>query len=100
MHPVREPAPLMPGHTIGIDLGTTGARAVRSDERGTVVASKTAEYPLLTPQPGWTEQEPEDWWTAACTAIRAVVAASDAPLAAAGVTGQMHGAVFLDERDE
>ncbi len=90
----------MQGHTIGIDLGTTGARAVRIDERGTLVASETAAYPLLTPQPGWTEQEPEDWWAAARTAIRAVVAAGDAPIAGAGVTGQMHGAVFLDERDE
>lgn len=90
----------MLGHTIGIDLGTTGARAVRIDERGTLVASQTAAYPLFTPQPGWTEQEPEDWWAAARSAIAAVVAASDAPLAAAGVTGQMHGAVFLDERDE
>src|SRR5450631_838016 len=89
----------MLGHTIGVDLGTTGARAVRIDGRGALVASETAAYPLLTPQPGWTEQEPEDWWAAARTAIRAVVAASDAPVAAAGVTGQMHGAVFLDERD-
>jgi len=93
------PAPPLLGHTIGIDLGTTGARAVRIDARGALLASETAPYPLLTPQPGWTEQEPEDWWTAAQTAIRAVVAASDAPIAAVGVTGQMHGAVFLDEND-
>jgi xylulokinase len=87
-------------HTIGVDLGTTGARAVRIDARGVLVASRTAPYPLLTPQPGWTEQEPEDWWSAAQTAIRAVVSAHDAPVGAVGVTGQMHGAVFLDERDE
>jgi xylulokinase len=87
------------GHTVGIDLGTTGARAVRIDAHGVLIASETAPYPLLTPQPGWTEQEPEDWWTAAQTAIRAVVAADDAPIAGVGVTGQMHGAVFLDERD-
>jgi xylulokinase len=87
------------GHTIGIDLGTTGARAVRIDARGALVASQTAAYPLLTPQPGWTEQQPDDWWAAAQTAIRAVVAAGeDAPIVGVGVTGQMHGAVFLDER--
>jgi xylulokinase len=90
----------MLGHTLGIDLGTTGARAVRIDARGALVAAQTAEYPLLTPQPGWTEQEPEDWWRAALTAIRGVVAASNAPIAAVGVTGQMHGAVFLDENDD
>jgi xylulokinase len=73
---------------------------VRIDARGAVVASASAEYPLLTPQPGWTEQEPEDWWTAAKTAIRAVLAGNDAPIDGVGVTGQMHGAVFLDERDE
>jgi xylulokinase len=89
----------MLGHTIGIDLGTTGARAVRIDAHGALVASETAAYPLLTPQPGWTEQEPEAWWTAAQQAIRGVVAAHDAPVDAVGVTGQMHGAVFLDERD-
>ncbi len=88
----------MATHTIGIDLGTTGARAVRIDDRGTLVASETAPYLLLTPQPGWTEQEPENWWTAAQTAIRSVVAAHEAPIGAVGVTGQMHGAVFLDER--
>jgi xylulokinase len=86
-------------HTIGIDLGTTGARAVRIDAQGAVVASKTAPYPLLTPRPGWTEQEPEDWWAAAQIAIRAVVSADAAPIGAVGVTGQMHGAVFLDEND-
>ena len=85
--------------TIGIDLGTTGARAVRIDAQGALVASQTAAYPLLTPQPGWTEQQPDDWWAAAQTAIRAVVAAGGAPIAGVGVTGQMHGAVFLDERD-
>jgi xylulokinase len=89
----------MLAHTIGIDLGTTGARAVRIDARGALVASETAPFPLLTPQPGWTEQEPEDWWAAATRAIRAVVAADPAPIGAVGVTGQMHGAVFLDERD-
>jgi xylulokinase len=86
--------------TIGVDLGTTGARAVRIDSRGALVASETAAYPLLTPQPGWTEQEPEDWWRAALIAIRAVVAARDTPVVALGVTGQMHGAVFLDDHDE
>ena len=86
----------MIGHTIGIDLGTTGARSVRIDGAGRPVASSTAPYPLLTPRPGWTEQEPARWWDAAVHTLREVVAAGDAPIAAIGVTGQMHGAVFLD----
>jgi xylulokinase len=88
----------MLGDTIGVDLGTTGARAVRIDARGALVASETVAYPLLTPRPGWTEQEPDAWWAAAQAAIRGVVGADAAPIAAVGVTGQMHGAVFLDER--
>ncbi len=83
---------------VGIDIGTTGARAVRVDAVGTIVASASASYPLLTPEPGWTEQEPEAWWRAAATAVREVVAARDVPVAGVGVTGQMHGSVFLDER--
>jgi len=84
------------GHAVGVDLGTTGARAVRIDEAGRVVSSSTAAYPLLTPQPGWTEQEPAAWWDAAVQTLRTVVAAHAAPIEAVGVTGQMHGAVFLD----
>jgi len=83
---------------VGIDIGTTGARAVRVDAAGAIVASASAPYPLLTPEPGWTEQEPEAWWQAAAAAIRDVVAARDVPIAGIGVTGQMHGSVFLDGR--
>lgn len=82
---------------VGIDLGTTGARAVRVDAEGAIVASASAPYPLLTPEPGWTEQEPEAWWTAAAATLREVCSASGAPVACVGVTGQMHGSVFLDE---
>lgn len=86
----------MSAHVIGIDLGTTGARSVRIDAAGRIVASATATFPLLTPQPGWTEQEPARWWDAVVQTLREVVAAAEAPVAAIGLTGQMHGAVFLD----
>jgi len=87
----------MNAHYIGIDLGTTGVRVLRIDRSGTVVAAQSAAYPLLLPQPGWTEQEPETWWAGTRQALRAVVMADPAPVAAVGLSGQMHGSVFLDD---
>jgi len=91
-------------HFIGIDVGTTGTRAVIVDEQGRVIASATAEHaPFASPQTGWAEQDPRDWWRAAGEAVRSVLSrasvASDSILAV-GLTGQMHGAVLLDERSE
>src|SRR4029077_5476902 len=63
---------------------------------GRVVASAVAEYPLLSPRPGWSEQDPESWWEAA----RDVIGSVGGEVAAIGLTGQMHGAVFLDAKDE
>ncbi|MGQ9826826.1 MAG: xylulokinase [Roseiflexus sp.] len=88
---------------LGLDIGTTGARALLCDEHGRVLSVATAEYPLSTPQPLWSEQNPEDWWRGACDALRAVVAqAGVAPgqIRGLGLTGQMHGSVFLDENDQ
>jgi xylulokinase len=93
----------MPAYLLGLDIGTTGARALLCDENGQVLAVATAEYPLSTPQPLWSEQDPEDWWRGACEALRTVVAqAGIAPeqIAGLGLTGQMHGSVFLDEQDQ
>jgi xylulokinase len=77
---------------IGIDIGTTGAKGIALDVDGRVVASATEEYPLSTPQPGWSEQDPDDWWTAAQRLLAALPA--DVPV---GLSGQMHGLVVLDE---
>jgi xylulokinase len=88
---------------LGLDIGTTGARALLCNEHGRVLSVATAEYPLSTPQPLWSEQNPEDWWRGACDALRAVVAqAGVAPeqIRGLGLTGQMHGSVFLDEQDQ
>ncbi|RXS95419.1 xylulokinase [Silvibacterium dinghuense] len=84
---------------LGLDIGTGGTRAVLVDERGRVVASASEEHvPFASPQPGWAEQDPEDWWRAAQKAIREVIAAvPGAKIEAVGLTGQMHGAVLLDE---
>ena len=82
---------------LGLDIGTGGTRAVLVNSLGKLVASASAEHaPFRSPQPGWAEQDPEDWWRAAQQAIRAVVAASGERVDAVGLTGQMHGAVMLD----
>jgi len=84
---------------LGIDVGTTGCKAVLIDDAGQAVADATHEYPLSTPRPGWSEQNPDDWWKAALESIRAVLAqkgARGADVRAVGLTGQMHGAVLLD----
>ncbi len=89
---------------LGIDVGTGGTRAVVVDEAGQVVASATAEHePFASPQIGWAEQDPRDWWRATTEAVRGVLAqegVSADEIACVGFSGQMHGAVLLDERDE
>lgn len=84
---------------IGLDVGTTGARAIAIDLDGDVIATASAAYPLSTPRPGWTEQDPDDWWRATQAVLNQVVAGSTTPPMAIGLTGQMHGSVFLDEAD-
>lgn len=82
---------------LGLDIGTSGTRAVLVDSQGKLAASASAEHaPFRSPNPGWAEQDPEDWWRAAQQAIREVLAASGAKVDAIGLTGQMHGAVLLD----
>ncbi|MGI6209609.1 MAG: FGGY family carbohydrate kinase, partial [Anaerolineae bacterium] len=90
-------------YLLGVDIGTGGARALLINEDGTPVASASSEYPLYQPRPQWAEQEPEDWWRGAVQAIRQVLAESGvAPdaVSAMGLSGQMHGVVLLDERDQ
>jgi xylulokinase len=89
-------------HLLGIDIGTSGTKALLVDESGRIVARATAEYPLYSPRPLWSEQDPEDWWAATCTAIRDVLSTSGvepSSVAGVGLSGQMHGAVFLGEGD-
>jgi len=84
--------------TLGIDVGTSGIKAVAVDDHGVQTIEVDRGYPLLTPRPGWTEQRPEDWWNAARDALREVVAHLEGvEVAAVGLTGQMHGMVPLDE---
>ncbi len=87
---------------LGIDVGTGGSRAVLIDGNGQVVASETVEHkPFATPEMGWAEQNPEDWWRASSEAIRKILQNKNAEnIAAIGLSGQMHGAVLLDENDQ
>jgi xylulokinase len=87
------------GSLIGLDVGTSGARAVAVDLLGNVVASASEPYPLSTPRPGWTEQDPEDWWAASLKVLGRVGSELKDPPLGLGLTGQMHGSVFLDEAD-
>ena len=84
---------------LGIDIGTTGTKAVVIDMKGTLIADATVEHPVSYPKPGWAEQNPEDWWTSTvaavkrCTSVGAGVATR---IEAIGLSGQMHGLVTLD----
>jgi xylulokinase len=85
---------------LGIDVGTTGAKAILISAEGRVLGSATTEYPLLMPQPGGTEQDPEAWWNATTTSVRRVLEGariSSSEVTGIGLTGQMHGLVPLDK---
>ena len=85
---------------LGLDVGTTGARAVAVDEAGRLVSEASSEYPLHTPHPGWTEQAPEDWWRGAKEALAEVASQVEDEVVGIGLTGQMHGSVFLNSSNE
>ena len=81
---------------VGLDIGTGGARAVAVEESGGILAEATSSYPLTSPRPGWTEQDPEEWWRAAREVLGRVAAEVGGEVRGIGLTGQMHGSVFLD----
>ncbi len=89
---------------LGIDVGTGGTRAVLIDSDGRIITSATVEHiPFASPRTGWAEQEPRDWWRAASAAVRAVLSSEGVrpeEVGAVGLSGQMHGSVLLDARDE
>jgi xylulokinase len=87
---------------LGIDIGTSGTKTLAINQRGKILAEATSRYPSYHPKPLWSEQEPEDWWRATVKTVRAVVKAGKlkpADVKAIGLSGQMHGSVFLDKQN-
>jgi len=88
---------------VGIDIGTSGTKALAIDESGRILADAMETYPSYVPKPLWSEQEPEDWWRATVASIRKVVRKAKlkpADVRGIGLSGQMHGSVFLDKNDQ
>lgn len=83
---------------IGIDVGTSGTKAVLIDETGALLRSHTEEYPMYQPENGWAEQNPSDWWEAVKRSLQAVCEGISC-VSGIGLTGQMHGLVMLDEKN-
>ncbi len=87
---------------LGIDVGTGGTRALIIDEGGHIISGATEDHKAFTsPQIGWAEQDPSDWWRACGVAVQKVltqVSLRSDQIACVGLSGQMHGAVLLDER--
>ena len=83
---------------LGIDIGTSGTKTLICDDTGKVLATAMAEHPISQPKPGWSEQNPEDWWKATCRATQAVIKKArlkPTDIKGIGLSGQMHGSVFL-----
>ncbi len=86
---------------IGIDLGTSAVKLLLVDDKGNIRANVSKEYPLSFPQPGWSEQNPRDWWNAVKEGLRELLSGIDPhSVRGIGCGGQMHGLVILDEKDE
>ena len=87
---------------LGIDIGTSGTKTLAINEKGKILAEATSLYPSYHPKPLWSEQDPEDWWQATVKTVRAVVKKAKlkpADVKAIGLSGQMHGSVFLDKQN-
>jgi xylulokinase len=85
------------GLLLGLDVGTSGVKAILVRGTGEVVASATSPLTMETPRPGWAEQDPEHWWSASAAAIQTVIGQRpNERVQAVGISGQMHSSVFLD----
>ncbi len=85
---------------LGIDIGTSGVKTLAIDPRGKILAEASSGYQVYIPKPMWTEQDPEDWWRAAVKTVRSVMRKGKLKpdeVKSVGLSGQMHGSVFLDK---
>jgi len=90
------------GVFLGIDIGTSGTKTLAIDAKGNILADALETYPCYVPKPLWSEQDPEDWWQATIRSVRRVVNGAKlkpADVRGIGLSGQMHGSVFLDRQD-
>jgi len=88
---------------LGIDVGTSGTKTLAMRADGKILATATVEHPLSSPKPGWSEQDPEHWCQASIKTVKAVLKQGKikpADVAGIGLSGQMHGSVFLDGRGQ
>ena len=86
---------------IGVDLGTSAVKLLLMDEEGAIKNIVSREYPLYFPHPGWSEQNPQDWYAQAVEGIRELTKDFDkSEVKGIGFGGQMHGLVALDEHDQ
>ena len=91
------------GVFLGIDIGTSGTKTLAINEKGAILASAMETYPCYVPKPLWSEQDPEDWWQATIKSVRKVMSRArlkPGEVKAIGLSGQMHGSVFLDKQDK
>lgn len=84
---------------LGIDIGTSGVKAVVLDEAGSVVGQGVAALSVQRPHPLWSEQDPDAWWHATTAAVQAIDPAVRRSVRGVGLAGQMHGATLLDADD-
>ena len=86
---------------VGVDLGTSSVKLLLMDEAGDIKSIVTREYPLYFPKPGWSEQNPEDWYTALVDGMKELLENQDkSQVVGISFSGQMHGMVILDENDK
>jgi xylulokinase len=87
-------------YLLGIDVGTSGTKTILCDDKGRIAAEAVADYPVYTPRPGWSEQDPADWWKGVVASVRKALTlgkVKGSQVAGIGLSGQMHGSVFLDK---
>ena len=83
---------------LGIDLGTSSVKVIVLDTQGHTLSVSKANYAVMAPQPGWSESDPNEWWSAVVSAVQmAMTQVSHAEITAIGLSGQMHGVVLVDE---